>query len=262
MPQFNILGSLEIVQDGRFITPSPPKVRCVLALLVVRANQVVHPDSFIEELWGHAPPKSAMTTLQTYIYHLRRMFAEEGLDGPGEQLLVTNNPGYMLQIPKNALDSEVFERLADEGQDQLEQGHPAWAALCLREALALWSGSALANVTRGSALEAHTFRLEERRIHALQLRIQADLALGRYHEVIGELRSLTATYPLNEWFSGQLITAFAQAGRRSEAVSTYRRVCSVLRTELGLDPSPGLQKALRDVLTPERASLADTVRAG
>lgn len=248
MPRFNILGSLEIVQNGRHITPSPPKVRRVLALLVVRANQVVHPDSLIEELWGSKPPKSAITTLQTYIYHLRRMFAGEGLDVDGEELLVTRHPGYMLQIPRNALDSEVFERLVEGGQDYLERGLPERAGAMLREALALWTGPVLANVTFGSTLEAHAVRLEERRIHALRLRIEADLETGRHDEIIGELRSLTAAFPLNEWFASRLITALAHAGRRREALNTYQKVRTELQNELGLDPSSDLRHVLSTVL--------------
>lgn len=249
MPRFNILGSLEIVHNGRSITPSPPKVRCVLGLLVVRANQIVHPDSLIAELWGGTPPKSAMTTLQTYIYNLRRMFAEEGLfSADGEELLVTRAPGYVLRVPKDELDSEVFEQLATDGQSYLEQGAPSTAAALLREALAMWSGPTLSNVLPGTALEAHAVRLEERRIHTLQLRIQADLEMGRHREIIGELRSLTAAYPLDEWFSSRLMTTLLHAGRRSEALSTYQKVRAQLRDELGLDPSPDMQQVLQAVL--------------
>src|SRR2546430_17691356 len=111
MLQFNILGNLEIIRDGYSVTPSSPKERCVLALSVLRANQLVHPDSVIEELWGQSPPKSAVTTLQTYIYHLRRLFAEEGLESPGRELLVTRAPGYTLLVPDGALDVDVFTRL-------------------------------------------------------------------------------------------------------------------------------------------------------
>jgi SARP family transcriptional regulator, regulator of embCAB operon len=246
--RFNVLGNLEIVQNGRSITPSPPKVRRVLALLVIRANQVVHPDLLIDELWSQTPPKSAITTLQTYIYHLRKLFANEGLDPPDGALLLTRLPGYTLHVPGHALDAELFERLTREGHDQLERGLPNRAAAVLREALSLWTGPALANVSLGSQLEAHAVALEERRIHALQLRIQADMEMGRHREIIGELRLLTAAYPLNEWFSSQLITALACAGRRSEALHVYQKVRAVLRSELGLDPSPDLQRVQRDVL--------------
>jgi DNA-binding SARP family transcriptional activator len=249
MPRFNILGNLEVVHDGRSVTPSPPKVRNVLALLVVRANQVVHPDSLIEELWCQAPPKSAITTLQTYIYHLRKIFAAGRLTTPnGEELLVTRPPGYILRIPKHGLDADVFDRLVREGHDQIKRGRYAPAARLLREALGLWSGTALANVPLGNELGAYTAALEERRMHALELRIQADMELGRHRELIGELRMLTAAYPLNEWFSSQLITALAQTGRRSDALDAYRKIRTVLRSELGLEPSPDLEQAQQDVL--------------
>lgn len=231
------------------MTPSPPKVRQVLALLMVRANQIVHPDVLIEELWGHHPPKSAMTTLQTYIYHLRRMFAEEDLDTRGEEFLVTQHPGYVLRVPRQALDTETFEELLTRGRGELEDGSTARAAGLLREALALWAGPPLANVSQGSILEAHVVRLEELQTHALQLRIQADLALGRHRELIGELRSLTAAHPLDEWVSTQLITALARSGRRSEALAAYRRVRAALQNELGLDPSIEVQQVLQDVLS-------------
>jgi DNA-binding SARP family transcriptional activator len=254
VPRFNILGELEIVQNGRSITPSPPKVRRVLALLVVRANQVVHPGALIEELWGHRPPKSCLTTLQTYIYHLRKMLAEEGLESSDGPLLVTRLPGYLLRMPRNALDAEVFEQLVEEGSDHLDRNDPDRASAVLREALGLWTGPALANVSLGSALEGHAVRLEEQRMHALQMRIQADLELGRYHGIIGELRALTAAYPLNEWFSSQLINALAGAGRRSDALDVYQKLRCELRNELGLDPSAELQEVLRNVLATEPAS--------
>jgi DNA-binding SARP family transcriptional activator len=217
----------------------------------MRANQVVHPDSLIAELWGQTPPKSAITTLQTYIYHLRRMFAEEGLDNSGRELLVTRLPGYTLQVPVNGLDAEVFERLTKDGHEQLERGCPGQAAPMLRDALSLWTGPALANVSLGSELEAKAVALEEQRIHALQLRIQADMEMGRHRELIGELRLLTASYPLNEWLSSRLIAALAHSGRRSEALHEYQKVRTVLRNELGLDPSPDLQRVQRDVLATD-----------
>jgi SARP family transcriptional regulator, regulator of embCAB operon len=248
MLRFNVLGNLEIVRNGYPVTPSPPKVRRVLALVVLRANQVVHPNSLIEELWGQSPPKSAMTTLQTYIYHLRKLFAEEGLESPGHELLLTRPPGYTFKVPEGALDADVFSRLAADGYHHIRQGNPFLASSILRDALNVWSGPALANVSLGSELKAHAVALEEQRIQALQLRIQADMEMGRHHELIGELKLLTAANPLDEWFARQLIIALGRSGRRSEALDVYQEVRETLRSELGLDPSSELQQAQRDVL--------------
>ncbi|MGF7236699.1 MAG: AfsR/SARP family transcriptional regulator [Frankia sp.] len=262
MPWFKILGGLEIIQDGRSLTPSPPKVRRVLALFVLRAGQVVLPDSLIEELWGRQPPKSAVTTMQTYVYHLRKMFNEEHLETPEGELLVTRLPGYVLRIPSESIDFQVFERLVDDGQNELGNGRPERAAATLRRALDLWNGPVLANVSLGTVLEGHVIRLEERRINALQLRIQADLQMGRHGDLVGELRSLAATYPLNEWFHSKLISALAYSGRRSEALHAYQNMRTVLREELGLDPSPDLQQLQREVLAATLCGPENYVPAG
>jgi pentatricopeptide repeat protein len=249
MMRFNVLGNLEIVHNGHPVTPSPPKVRRVLALILLRANQVVHPDSLIEELWGQSPPKSAVTTLQTYIYHLRKLFAQEGLDSPGCELLVTRPPGYTLQVPEGALDADVFTRLVMDAHQRIKQGDTYLAASILREALNVWTGPALCNVSLGCKLKALTVALEERRTEALRLRIEIDMGMGHHHELIGELKLLTAADPLDEWFASQLVTTLGRAGRRSEALRVYEEMRGALRNELGLDPSPGLQQAQRDVLT-------------
>jgi DNA-binding SARP family transcriptional activator len=262
MAWFKILGGLEIIQDGRSLTPSPPKVRQVLALLVLRSGQVVLPESLTEELWGSHPPKSAATTVQTYIYHLRKIFAQAGLESPEGELLATRLPGYVLRIPASATDLHAFDRLVDEGRGDLAAGRPEPAAAVLRQALGLWNGPVLANVSLGRVLEGHVIRIEERRILALQLRIQSDLELGRHRELVGELRSLAVAHPLNEWFHSRLISVLAQCGRRSEALRAYQDLRRVLREELGLDPSSEVQRLQQEVLSapavlePARSSRA------
>src|SRR6266496_4050180 len=114
-PHFNVLGTLRVANGDQDCTPSPPKMRSVLALLLLSANRVVQMDSLIEELWGDESPQSAVTTVQTYIYHLRRIFAAKQLDPPGRPLLVTKQPGYLFQIDSEQVDAEVFERLVARG---------------------------------------------------------------------------------------------------------------------------------------------------
>src|SRR5207249_5603424 len=116
--------------------------------------------------------------------------------------------------------------------------HPDRASHLLRRALGLWRGPGLANVRRGSLLEAHAVHLEEQRMRTLELRIQADVELGRYRELIGEMRSLVAVHPLNEWFHGQLIMALSHSGRRGEALQAYQDLRRTLSNQLGVDPQP------------------------
>ncbi len=249
MVEIRILGQLEMMNGDRVCTPSPPKVRQVLALLALRANRVVHMDFLIEELWGAKPPRSAVTTVQTYIYHLRKIFARDGLNGPNQELLVTTAPGYIFHLDRGQLDADVFSSCSSQGLAALESGRAHQAAAILRRALDMWTGPVLANVQVGGLLLGHTVQLEERRINALELRIQADIQLGRDRQLIGELRSLVASYPLNEWFHAQLIGALSRCGRRSEALQAYQSLRTVLDEELGVDPSPDLQRLQHEVLS-------------
>lgn len=247
MVRFKILGTLELLHGAGSLTPSAPKVRRVLAHLLVNANKIVHIDSIIDELWGDDPPSSAVTTTQTYIYQLRRLMVLHRLAAVDE-LLITKAPGYILRISPEQLDADRFTRLAAEGRALLERGAAAEASSRLRMAMDLWTGPALSNVTLGCHLQAHAAYLEEERLRTVELRIEADIRLGRDRELISELRSLVIGYPLNEWFHSQLIQILTRCGRRNEALQAYRSLRSVLNNELGLEPSVEVQSLHREIL--------------
>jgi SARP family transcriptional regulator, regulator of embCAB operon len=249
MLQLNVLGPLEVLDDGRACTPTPPKVRRVLALLLLRANQVVPMDALIEELWGENPPLSAVGTAQTYIYQLRKTLDRREVVAGGGEWLMTRPPGYLMAVSPDQIDAVTFEMLSRQGRQLLDNGQPEDAAQVLRRALDLWNGPCLANVGLGRLLEAHAVHLEEQRMRTLELRIQADAELGRHRELIGEIRSLVVSHPLNEWFHGQLIVALSRSGRRGEALQAYQHLREVLGSQLGLDPQPDMQRLQREVLT-------------
>ncbi|MFC5183735.1 AfsR/SARP family transcriptional regulator [Actinomadura harenae] len=239
--RFTVLGLFEMAEGETDWTPSAPKVRQVLAVLVLRAGQVVSIDTLIEELWSDDPPRSATTTTQTYIYQLRRVFGRlqerSGLPDP----LITRPPGYVLDIPPSEVDATRFNSMLDTGRALL--AHDAReAARILREALALWRGPMLGNVNCGPLLRGYAAHFEERYVSALELRIAADMRLGRHHELIAELKSLVTRYPYNEWLHGQLIIALTRVGRRAEALEAYQDVRRLLDRDLGLEPSPDLKQ--------------------
>jgi DNA-binding SARP family transcriptional activator len=189
-----------------------------------------------------------VSTVQTYIYQLRKIIAQERLEAPGSELLVTNTAGYVLCLDPEQVDATVFRRLAAQGRAQFDGGHIEDARRMLGQALDMWTGPALAGVTRGRVLRQRLIPLEEQRLHVLELRIRADLQVGLYRELIGELRSLVAAHPLNEWFSEQLIWALSRAGRRHEALQAYHELRYTLNEELGLEPGPDLQRLHQEVL--------------
>jgi DNA-binding SARP family transcriptional activator len=249
---FRILGPLAVIADGRDITPTAPKVRQVLAFLLMRRNQIVQVSELVDELWGSHPPDSAMTTLQTYIYKLRK----DVLDPCALAQLLTKPCGYLLSVADENVDVCGFEVLSTQGRQALEGGDPLRATELLAKALSVWHGQALVGVTAGETLSAHVTRLEENRLRTLEMRIEADIQLGRHQELISELKVLVYTYPLHERFHADLMTTLNRSGRRYEALEVYRRLRSVLIEELGLEPSAPLQRLHQSLLTADSHDLA------
>jgi SARP family transcriptional regulator, regulator of embCAB operon len=250
MISYRLLGRLEVTGEESDCTPTAPRVLNTLALLLVRANHVVPAETIVQELWGDDPPRSAATTVQTYIYQLR-CWMEHGGTGHGDAL-VTRAPGYVFQVDRDRIDLSAFERLVDEGQELLRRDEPGPAADRLRAALALWGGAPLANVRLGPVLSGYAVALDELHNRALHLRIEADVRLGRQRELIGELRALVTAQPYDEWYHSLLVFSLASAGRRRDAIEAYLQARRLLADELGLTPSAELSQAYEAVLHGER----------
>lgn len=245
MVTINVLGQLEVIAGGRDLAPTAPRVKAVLALLALNANRVVGTDTLFAELWDDRPPRSAATTLQTYVYQLRRIL-DSIPQGDRRSDIVTKAPGYVLRTGET--DAERFLTVAEQGRCLWRQGHVAEAAERLRQALALWRGHALADINLGPELTIHKAHLCELRLRVLELRIQADARLGRHQELIPELRSLVAEHRLNERLHAQLIDSLRAVGCRAEALQAYQDLRRVLKSELGLEPAPDVQRLQAEVL--------------
>lgn len=253
MLRFSILGHLDVRAGDEDHTPTRPKPRRVLALLLLNANQVVRRETLIEELWDDEPPQSAVTTVQTYIYQLRNLLGRT--PGGGQVRLETCHGGYTLLIQREQLDRYRFEDLVEQGRRARAAGDPAAASAALSEALALWQGPALAGVEAGPVIARQLAWLQELRMDALQTRIEADLELGRHRALVGELKALVAAYPLHEWFYGQLMMALHRSSRRAEALGVYQQLRTTLSSELALEPSSEIRHLERVVLTTDPAPL-------
>lgn len=237
---FSVLGPLRITAGGVAQTLRGPMVNKVMALLLLRAGQVVDVDLLVDELWEEDPPRWAVSTVRTHVYHLRRQL-DTVLDVPAGRLLRTRRSGYVLDAAPERVDAERFVRSVREGRRLLAQGRPSKAAAACREGLSLWQGSALSGVYPGRVLAGHVHYLEEQRLQAHRLCVEADAQLGRHAELVPELRTLVADHPLDEWFHHSLIEALQESGRRGEALVAFRRLRTLLREELGLEPSADLR---------------------
>lgn len=249
MTSFHVLGPLAVLDGDTDRTPRGPKIGKVLALLLLRAGEVVSLRTLAEELWDDRPPRTAVTTIRTHVYHLRRALHETQC---GAAALRTEPTGYRFRPLPGVLDAEAFVRATEHGCAHLGGGDPGEAATVLRAALAMWRGPALSGIDPGPVLVRHAEHLDELRIRALELRIEADLALRRHRQLVPELRGLVAAHPLNEWFHARLIDALHRSGRRSDALRAYLDLRRLLHRELGLEPSADLQRLQHAVLTADR----------
>ncbi|MFJ3659042.1 BTAD domain-containing putative transcriptional regulator [Streptomyces sp. NPDC090119] len=255
-----VLGTLGVREAGVSITPTAPKARRVLALLALRADQAVPVAALIEELWADNPPRSARTTLQTYVLQIRELIttaleAGDRRSVTAKDVLATHPGGYQLNSGGGRSDVWEFERLAGLGYRAMDAGDHERAARVLREALALWNGAPFADLEPGPQLEIEARRLQESKLCALDQRIEADLRLGRHRELLAELTVLVSKYRTHENLHGQFMVALQRSGRRSEALDVYRRLRTTFVRELGLEPSPALSRLQHSIrlATPHQA---------
>ena len=238
---FRLLGPIEVAENDRPLSLGGAKQRALLALLLLHPNEVVSTDRLIDELWGGAPPPTAAKSVQVQVSKLRKQI--------GPDRLATRPPGYVLQVAPSELDLARFHALLGEARNAA----PAEAAPKLREALALWRGPALADLSYEPFAQAEIARLEELRLAALEQRIDADLAGGSHSELVGELEGLVAEHPLRERLRCQLMVALYRSARQAEALETYRRARREMSEELGLEPSEELQRLEQAILVHDPA---------
>ncbi|MEU1606407.1 AfsR/SARP family transcriptional regulator [Micromonospora matsumotoense] len=254
--EIQILGPLVLAHAGAVATPTAPKPRSVLGLLLLNADQTVQVSALIQELWGGSPPVSALTTLQTYVLQIRKCFAGL-LDVPvsevAKRVLATVPGGYVLRVGADEFDLRLFEQLASAGRRALAAGENVDAAALLVRACALWRGPALADVRAGTVAEPRLKALEQVRLNTLEQCIEARMRLGHHQDVLAELTLLIAEHGLNENLCAQLMVALHRSGQRREALAVFHRLRTSMVEELGLEPSKRLHLLQQAVLADDPA---------
>jgi DNA-binding SARP family transcriptional activator len=253
LAEFGILGPLEVSRCGRAVPLGGPRQRAVLALLLLEPNRVVSLDRLAEDVWGGHPPDGWVTTVQTYVSHLRQALEPDRARGAAGEVLVTRNPGYLLRVDREQLDAARFQDGFAAGRAALEAGRHAEAAGTLRQALGLWRSGVLADLADYAFTRPEATRLEELRLAAVEARIDADLALGRHDTLTAELEQLVAEHPVRERLHGQLMLALYRSGQQADALAAYRRVRDLLAGELGIDPGEPLRRLHAAVLAQDPA---------
>jgi DNA-binding SARP family transcriptional activator/DNA-binding beta-propeller fold protein YncE len=234
MHSFRILGSVEVRAGTEPLDLGGRKPTALLALLILYGNEGVSADRLIDELWGEEPPRTVRKSLQVHVSRLRREL--------GDGIIETRPHGYALRVERGQVDLYCFEDLLERGHDALQAGNPGEAASVLGEALALWRGAPLAGLEAEPFARLAARRLDDLRLDATELRVEADLALRRHAALVGELERLVSEHPYREGLRRQLMLALYRSGRQADALAAYRSARRAFMDELGVEPGPELRE--------------------
>jgi DNA-binding SARP family transcriptional activator len=258
--RFSLLGPLTVVDStGGRVAVAGPRLRVLLAALLLHANIPVPSGELAEIVWDGSPPSGAVATLRSYVRRLR------GAVDEGAARIAASGAGYVIHVEQAELDVLEFEALCRDTRAALRAGEWADASATAARALGLWRAAPLLDVPAEALRGEFVPRLERLRLQVLEDRLDAGLRLGHHQEVIPQLLDVTARHPLQERFHAQLMLALASTGRRAEALRTYQQARRVLVDELGIEPGPELRDVHRQILAAgaaEPACTADHIKPG
>jgi len=239
--EFRLLGPLEVQEGENTLQLGGPKQRTLLALLLLRAGEVVSVDALTDALWGDQPPRTSSTAIHNFVAEMRKLL--------GPERLVTRAPGYVLQVEDDELDVQQVRRLVAAAK----VAPPEERIELLRRAESFWRGPPLPEFAYDEFAQTAIARLDELRLAVREDRIAAELDLDQHAEAVAELEGLVLEHPLRERLREQLMTALYRSGRQAEALGVYQDARRALVDELGLEPGRALQQLHAAILRQERS---------
>ena len=255
--ELRLLGPVEARVDGRPVPLGPRKQRLVLAILALEANRQVPVERLVDLVWPDEPPRTATHAVRVCVSGLRAALAGT-LRAAGGLDIQTRGTGYLLAVNPSIVDVHRFRALVGAAREAADDTR---RLALLEQALALWTGPALAGTAPPETQERLCAGLEEARLAAVEDRVDALLRLGRHRELLDELADLVAAQPLRERLAGQQMLALYRSGRAGDALAAYRRVRADLAEQLGLDPDAALQRLQAAILRDEDPSAPDAAPA-
>ena len=251
--RIEVLGPIQVTVHGRPIRLAGQRQRALLAALTLELGKVVPVDRLVDILWDVNPPPTARVKVQAHVSALRQGIGHgtSAADGP----LLTRQPGYLLCREDVELDLSAFDALMARAKAAAESRQPAEASQLFGAALAIWRGSAYADV-RSLLIRSAADSLEDRRLLACEAKAEADLALGHSDRVVAELPQWLAAHPFREPMRGMLMLALYRLGCRADALAVYRDGYQLMVVELGLEPGPPLRALHHHVLADDPRLLA------
>ncbi len=250
---FRVLGPLEATKEKTSIPLGGRKQRCVLAVLLLKANQAVSKDKLIDAVWGDQPHEGVSNTLSVYIANLRKVLDPDRAGGRGDGLIQTVAPGYVLWADAEHLDLIAFENGISQAADLAAGGKHAATTARLKSALDLWKGPLLADLADETFVLTEQARLERVRQSAIADLIESKMNAGGHLQVLHDLQRQVDEHPFDERLRGLLMVALYRSGRQADALATYQACRTALSEQLGIDPSPALAGLEQRILLQDPA---------
>ncbi|MFF8929915.1 BTAD domain-containing putative transcriptional regulator [Streptomyces longwoodensis] len=249
--RIRVLGPLEVEDDSGLVELGGVRQRSALAYLLLHANHVVSTSQLLAALWpADDAPVTARKILQNAVWRLRGALSGDRPEGTPPELL-TRSPGYMLRVAPDQVDLLVFQQRVAEGRAAMAAGDPAAARGLLTGALSLWRGGVLADLVEEGTCWPELASIENERLDVMQDWFDVELACGGHQGVLHDLKTLAEQEPLRERAAGQLMLALYRCGRQADALAVYGRLREALVDNLGLEPSPELQRLQQAVLVQD-----------
>jgi DNA-binding SARP family transcriptional activator len=256
--RFDLLGPLEVSNAEEPVPAGGLNQRAILAYLLLHANRTVATSQLVRAVWGEDAPPTARKMLQAAIAGLRELLATD--TGQNHPVLVTRAPGYLLRINPQDIDLHRFQHLLASGRAALADRSWDAAAVALRAAWRLWRGPVVADLAEAGIDWPELAVVRSSRLAAFEDHMDAELAVGRHHEVLGELEAAVAEEPMRERLCSNLMLALYRCGRQADALEFYRGYRDMLVDLLGLEPAPGL-RGLQEAILNHESYLLDPRRS-
>ncbi|MDX2852989.1 BTAD domain-containing putative transcriptional regulator [Streptomyces sp. PA03-3a] len=243
--RFAVLGTVRAWSPDGELPLGGAKQKAVLAALLLARGKPVSMERIISAVWGEEAPSAAGTSVRSYVYRLRRVFA------PYCPNIVSIPGGYLLSAVRE-VDTWRFEELNAQAVAARDTADTAAELRLLEQALEVGAGEALVGVPGPFAQQQRELH-RELLLAATERRMTCLLALGHAGQAAAELASLVIHHPLHEGMHELLMLALHQSGRQARSLEVYVQLQDRLRSELGLDPTPRLKALHLRVLRNEES---------
>lgn len=209
-------------------------------------GRVMPVEQIAEALWGDSGSARSVHAIRVYVSRLRSLLAEAV---PGAPPVVAGSGGYLVDLPRAAVDILRFEDLVSEA---LTAERSAAGAAVAEQALGLWSAEPFAGFPYDDFAVETRRRLTELRLDASEIWTDAALSDGRSSDVIAYLAPLVREHPLRERLWAALATGLYREQRQTEALRSIESARSALR-EIGLEVGAQLTRLESSILSHDEA---------